>query len=185
MTKIHKKSNSNKKIAALVVLAVVGIYAVLAITLKLWPLHKKVFITAPNVENSLPENRANKGADTTSSSQHTQSDNPKEPPQGNNTRTLTAPSGTFVNLYSASADTQMNSICSTTIGATCQIIFTKGSLSLALPAKTTDNNGVTTWGWTPQQIGLTSGKWHITAKAILASQTKTTDNGPLELIVND
>jgi hypothetical protein len=188
MIKIHKKSNSHKKIVALVVLVVVVIYAVSAITLKLWPLHKKVFITASNVQNSLPSNRANTGSNnssgTASSLPPTQSDNPKAPAQiTTNNKTLTAPSGTFVNLYNASADTQMNSICDTTSGATCQIIFTKGSLSIALPAKTTDNYGGATWAWTPGQIGLGNGSWHVTAKATLGSQAKTTDNGSLELVI--
>jgi hypothetical protein len=186
MTKIHKKSNSRKKIAAVAILVVVVIYAVLAVTLRLWPLHKKVFITASNVENSLPSKHADAGSNDSSdtSSPSAQSDNPKEPSQTSaSSKTLTAPSGTFANLYDASVDTQMNSICNTTSGATCQIIFTKGSLSIALPAKTTDNDGVASWAWTPQQIGLTSGKWHVTAKAVLASQTKTTDNGSLELVI--
>jgi cytoskeletal protein RodZ len=191
MIKIHKKFNShkNKKIAALVVLVVVAIYALLAITLRLWPLQKKVFITASNVKNGLPSNHANTGSNssgTASSSPVTQSDNPKAPAQiSTNTKTLTAPSGTFANLYDASADTQMNSICNTTPGATCQVIFTKGSLSIALPAKTTDSSGSATWAWTPEQIGLGKGSWHITAKAILGSQTKTTDNGSLELVIHD
>jgi hypothetical protein len=192
MVKIHKKTVSHKKITAFAVLVVIVIYALLSITLKLWPLHKKVFITASNVKNSLPSSPtisgvntgSNSSSSTASSSQSTQSDNPKTPAQTDtNTKTLTAPSGTFVNLYNASADTQMSSICNTTSGATCQIIFTKGSLSIALPAKTTDDDGDATWAWTPQQIGLTSGSWHITAKAMLASQTTSTDNGSLELVI--
>jgi len=189
MVKIHKISNSHKKIAALAVLAVVVIYALLAITLKLWPLHKRVFRTASNVNNSLPRNHANTGSNssgTASSSPTPQGDNPKAPAQINtNTKTLTAPSGTFANLYDATADTQMNSICSTTPGATCQIIFTKGGVSIALPVKIADSSSSATWAWTPGQIGLSNGSWHVTAKATLGSQTKTTDNGSLELVIHD
>jgi hypothetical protein len=180
MIKIHKKLNSHKKIAAFVAIAAVVVYAILAMTLKLWPLHKQVVITATNVKDSLPSNHA-AGSSTASSSSPTKSNSPKAPDA--DSKTLAEPSGTFVNLYDASADTQMSSICTTTAGAACQIIFSKGSLSIALPPKTTDTSGAASWAWTPQQIGLTSGHWHVTAKATLGSQTKTTDNGSLELVI--
>jgi hypothetical protein len=185
MIKIHKKFSSNKKIITLVVLAAVVIYAILAATLHLWPLQKKVFITATNVKTSLPSNQTHTGSKSSgAASSSAQSNSPKSPSQVDpDTKTLAEPSGTFVNLYDASADTQMSSICNTTVGATCQVIFSKGNLSIALPARTVDSSGAASWAWTPGQIGLTSGHWHVTAKAALGSQTKTTDNGSLELVI--
>jgi hypothetical protein len=186
MVKIKKKFSSRKKTAIVAALLVVGGYLVLAFVFKLWPLQRHVTITASSVGNSLPPNNSttNKTDSSTSSNDASQTtnDNPKAPTP-TDTKTLTAPSGTFANLYSADANTQMNSICNTTSGASCQVIFTKGGLSIALPAKTTDSSGVASWAWTPQQIGLTAGKWHVTAKARLGSQTKTTDNGSLELVI--
>lgn len=183
-----KARKSRKKITILVVLSVVFAYLVLAFAFKFWPFQKHITITATSVENSLPSNNggssnAENGTNSNNTSQSTDN-NPKSPTQTDaTTKTLIAPSGTFVNLYNASADTQMNSICNTTAGATCQIAFTKGNLTIALPVKTADGSGVASWAWTPQQIGLTTGKWHVTAKATLGSQTKTTDNGSLELVI--
>lgn len=96
-------------------------------------------------------------------------------------RTLLAPWGTFANTYSANINTQMGSTCNTSPGATCQIIFTNGSISKALDTETTDAGGAVYWSWTPQEIGLTPGTWHILAKATLGSQIKTTNNDPLTL----
>lgn len=189
MMKIKNNRRSHKIIIVLVALLLVLAYAGSAFGFKFWPFHKHITITAPSVQNSLPSNTAassNQPASSSSSgsTSKTVSDNPKAPAQTQaDTRTLSSPSGTFVNLYNATADTQMSSICNTVSGASCQVIFTDGNLSIALTAKTADNNGTTSWAWTPQQIGLTKGKWHVTAKATLGSQTKTTDNGSLELVI--
>ncbi|HEU4966018.1 MAG TPA: hypothetical protein VFT53_00870 [Candidatus Saccharimonadales bacterium] len=97
------------------------------------------------------------------------------------TGSLTAPWGTFANVYNAKTTDQMQSTCNTTPGATCQIIFTNGSVAKSLEAEMTDAGGAVYWAWTPQGVGLTSGTWHITAKAVLGTQTKTTSNDPLTL----
>lgn len=92
---------------------------------------------------------------------------------------LLAPNGPFVsnhkpNLSGQPLPNTENSACSTTSGATCQIIFTKGDITKKLPAQMTDAGGSTYWnGWTLQSVGLTEGSWKITAVAKLGSQTKT------------
>jgi len=98
--------------------------------------------------------------------------------------TLTAPWGTFANVYSARLDDQMQSTCNTTPGATCQLIFTNGSLTKSLDAENTDSGGAVYWAWKPSEVGLTPGTWHLTFKAVLGSQTKTTSNDPLTLTVS-
>lgn len=98
---------------------------------------------------------------------------------------LIAPWGTFANVYNAGPSEQMGSTCNTTPGATCQIIFTNGGQTKSLDAEQTDSGGAVYWSWTPSGIGLTPGTWHITAKAVLGSQTKTTSNDPLTLKVTE
>lgn len=94
---------------------------------------------------------------------------------------LIAPTGTFANVYQAKTSDQMGSTCNTTPGATCQIIFTNGTLTKSLSAQVADRGGAVYWAWKPQDIGLTKGTWHITARAVLGSQTKTTSDDPLTL----
>ena len=88
---------------------------------------------------------------------------------------VTAPSGSFVSNHqpSTTAD-QEQSLCSTTIGAKCSISFTKGSSVIKLEAQQTDDNGSTTWDWTPSQLGLSSGSWSVSATATAGSNSATT-----------
>jgi hypothetical protein len=96
---------------------------------------------------------------------------------------LAAPWGTFANVYNARLNQQMGSTCNTTPGATCEILFTNGAQTKSLKAETADAGGAVYWSWTPAGIGLVPGTWHITAKAVLGSQTKTTSNDPLVLTI--
>jgi hypothetical protein len=91
---------------------------------------------------------------------------------------LVAPSGTFVsnhhpNLGGKPAPNQIQSVCTTTSGAKCAIVFTKDGVTKSLPAQMTDSEGTTYWTWKLQDIGLTAGTWHVEAKATLGTQTKT------------
>lgn len=100
---------------------------------------------------------------------------------------LIAPYGTFVSnhqplLNSSSPRNKVESVCTTSPGAKCSILFTKGGITKLLEEKITDANGVATWSWTPQGIGLTQGQWAITAKAVSGSQISTSkDNIVLEV----
>ena len=97
------------------------------------------------------------------------------------TGSLTAPWGTFANVYNAKTSDQMQSTCNTTPGATCEIIFTNGDTTKSLETEMTDAGGAVYWAWTPAGVGLAPGTWHITAKAVLGAQSKTTSNDPLTL----
>jgi hypothetical protein len=99
---------------------------------------------------------------------------------------LVTPTGNFVNSHKVKVDSAANtqqSVCVTTAGARCEIIFTKGSETRSLPAQTTDKGGATYWTWSPESVGLGVGSWKITAKATLGSQTKTASDA-INLEVN-
>jgi hypothetical protein len=121
--------------------------------------------------------------DTSSSNQSSSNSNVKQPENSSASATLTAPWGTFANVYNAHYGDQMGSTCNTTPGATCQIIFTMGEQTRSLNTTTTDAGGAVYWSWKPNEISLTPGIWHITAKAVLGTQTKTTSNDPLTLTI--
>lgn len=96
---------------------------------------------------------------------------------------LSAPIGPFVsNHHLGASSPTVQSTCTTTPGATCQIIFTNGSATKSLPVQQTDRGGSAYWSWNLGEIGLTKGSWQITAKAVAGSQTKTaTDSMKLEV----
>lgn len=92
---------------------------------------------------------------------------------------LLAPSGAFVsnhkpNLDGKPAPNTMQSVCNTTPGATCSIIFTKDNISKSLIKKKADSNGNVYWDWSLQEIGLTEGTWTIEAKSSLSGTDKST-----------
>ena len=97
------------------------------------------------------------------------------------------PTGDFVSSHGTNQpvprSAAMESVCTSTPGASCVISFTQGSVTKSLPAQTTDKGGSTYWNqWTPQTYGLTAGSWTITATATLNGQTKSaTDALPLKV----
>jgi hypothetical protein len=102
---------------------------------------------------------------------------------GDSNLALTKPWGTFVNIYHAEMDDQMLSTCNTTVGATCEIIFTSGSTSISLPVEKTDKGGAVYWSWKPKDYDFYKGLWSIKVIARLGDQTKTsTDAQSLEIL---
>ncbi|MEO5950644.1 MAG: hypothetical protein ABIQ04_04305 [Candidatus Saccharimonadales bacterium] len=103
-------------------------------------------------------------------------------------KTPSTPVGTFVsnhkpNLNGSPAPNTMNSVCSTTPGASCVIEFTKDNQTLLLIAKTADASGNVTWDWKLQDIGLTAGTWTVTAIAKNGSlSAQSTDPTKLEVM---
>jgi hypothetical protein len=91
---------------------------------------------------------------------------------------LLSPSGNFVsnhhpNLGGSPAPSAEQSVCNSTPGATCRIVFTKGDITKTLAAQTTDNNGATYWNWDVKDAGFTEGTWQITVTADINGQSKT------------
>lgn len=95
---------------------------------------------------------------------------------GTSTAALVLPTGNFVSSHITTGESPQSSDCTTTVGATCEIIFTKDGVIKTLPAQTTDKGGSTYWSWTPSQYGLTEGVWKIQARASLSGQTITADD---------
>jgi hypothetical protein len=139
----------------------------------------KTTVTTPSTGSIYTKGEPAAGSTTGSSCDKT--------PAASNSATspLIAPTGTFANVYQARLSDQMGSTCNTTPGASCQIIFTLGGTTKSLPKKTADSGGAVYWSWHPNDsnVGLAVGTWHVSAVATLGSQSKTTDNGSLELTI--
>jgi len=100
------------------------------------------------------------------------------------TADLILPSGNFVSNHHPSLSSQPleSSVCTTTPGASCQIIFTQDNITKELPARTTDSNGSAFWDWKLQDYGLSTGSWKVEATATLNGQNKSaTDSISLEV----
>ena len=127
-------------------------------------------------ESGSSQSSTDNGGNTSDSGQ--QESAQKTTANAGTSQNLLVPRGNFVsnhnpNLSGKPAPNTEGSVCNTTPGAKCQIIFTKGSTSKSLPTRTTDSNGSAFWSWKLQDYGITAGSWTITAKATLGSQTKT------------
>lgn len=189
--RFKKQNRINKKLfvkLGVVLLAIAAIFSLLELTNTInvfgSAAEDKDYSTRPASDNRTISDK-NKGepdgdnnTSGNSSANYGEDKEPSPAPTDSNTP-LTAPTGTFVsnhrpNLSGSPAPNQVQSTCTTTPGATCQIIFTNGAQTKSLPAQTTDKGGSSYWSWTLQDIGLTEGSWEVTAKAVLGSQTKTT-----------
>ncbi len=100
---------------------------------------------------------------------------------------LRTPTGNFVSNHKPELESswglnQIDSVCNTTPGASCQISFEKDGVTRTLAAKKTDSSGAAYWSWTLQEVGLTEGTWRIKATATLGSQTTSAeDPTPMEV----
>lgn len=187
--KINKLPKSIIFISSALILGVI-VLALLELTDTTHLLHKKnvqTFDQTPtsggagsNINKGEPANK-NETSNSSNSSSSTQPGDNKNSVGTSNNVSLLTPSGDFVsnhhpNLSGSPAPNLMSSVCTTTPGATCTIIFTKDGVQKSLPAQTTDRGGSAYWNWRLQDIGITSGSWKITAKATLNDQTKTADD---------
>lgn len=146
--------------------------------------------TASPATKGIPEQDADPATSGTGIGQGTDTpstDDPKHPTSPPPSTPLIEPNGNFVNTHtilSLKNNPQMESICNTTAGASCQISFKNGSTIVSLPAQTTDRGGATYWAWKPKDssINLTPGTWDIVVTATLDGQKKTvTDATDLEV----
>lgn len=96
---------------------------------------------------------------------------------------VAAPQGNFVSNHRVGTGDSIESICSTTKGAKCNISFTSGGTTKSLGEKTVNEDGTASWVWTPASIGLVAGSWQITATAILdGAQNSSKDPRNLEVL---
>lgn len=184
-----KKIRSSKKLILLIIILIVlagGSVAALELTNTTHLFHAAKPAAHPTA-NSETKGEPQQGSPAaggsgSASTSANSSENKSPAPSGAaSTVNLLAPSGDFVsnhhpNLSGSPAPNEIQSVCNSTAGASCQIIFTKDGVSKSLPAQTTDKGGATYWTWKLQDIGLTAGSWHIQAKATLGNQTKTADD---------
>jgi hypothetical protein len=184
-----KPPKSRKRLLAIISIAAVVLLGITFIILEktgttdLVHIDKKVKpIQQGGPTGSTADNSKGESKDT--GTQDTDTSRPEdEKPQGNTAdpnTPLVTPSGTFVSNHKAKKSepgrAAMTSTCTTTSGATCDIIFTKGNETKSLGAQTADREGSVYWSWNVNDLGLSAGTWHVQAKAVLGSQTKTADD---------
>lgn len=121
------------------------------------------------------ESQKNAGAVTTP-------DNDKQANGAAGSDSVAAPEGNFVSSHRANMGSTIESVCTTTRGASCDISFTKGGVTKTLGRKDVNSAGAASWIWTPASIGLTPGSWVITATAELSgAQTSSKDPSNFEV----
>lgn len=197
MYKINKNSNTYKNRATkkklFFVLAALAIISVVLVALELT--HKINLVSRPTKESSRVTSPGDSQS-TANSDKGEQSGVTPETPQPSPTPNpendkkdgvepspsapLRTPTGTFVsnhrpNISGHPAPKTVQSVCTTTPGATCQIVFTKGGVTKTLPSQQTDKEGSAYWTWAVDDpsIGLGEGSWNVTAKATLGDQVKS------------
>lgn len=184
MTKYNNFMSVTKKVfAALVLLFLtIALLEIMKVTHFFNKSDSKPASTVPNLQTGSSKLPGASSADSpsTQSGPETNTEN-----QGNTSSAeLASPSGSFVsnhkpNLSGRPAPNQEESVCITTPGAQCEIIFTKDGVTKTLPTKTVGANGSASWEWTLQEIGLTEGNWQVAARATSGSQVKTTTDSLL------
>jgi hypothetical protein len=178
----QKKGHKKWVLVALLVLAViVGGVAII----RHQSTHKKQVAThIPSKGPSKTENSSKKSAKTTTNNGNKASVSDKSTASSGS---LIAPFGTFVSNHRPSLSgspllKQEKSVCNTTPGASCYILFMKDGIAKQLDPQTVDSTGSTYWIWDIGQAGLTQGTWKVTAVATLNGQTLSTDDGiPFEV----
>jgi len=169
-------------VAAVIVALAVGLYAIFGH-------HNKGISLIPSTvpSNSTGTNQQNQNPPSTrspSSSPTTGSSQPTKSAQTiGNSQTLVAPTGTFVSNHHPSLSGSTNpsgeqSVCITSVGASCFIEFTntKTGVVKQLKDEAVDNNGTAYWNWDVKTAGLSQGEWRITAVATLNGDTKSTSD---------
>lgn len=190
MVKNRQKIFRRKSFWALcVVLAAVGVVAVLELTNTTYLLHKKVVpatIPAKSQESEAKKSASKNSGD--SKQKDTDEEKTKIASSAGGTGSnlpLIEPFGSLVSNHTPGqngSDTKEQSTCNTTPGATCYIEFTHTSNGKVtrLPSQTTGSDGSTGWSWDAKT--LTAGQWEVKAVASLNGQTKSvTDNMKLEV----
>lgn len=173
----------------LLLILVVAVLLVLELTNTTYLFHKKVAVssTIPATTNetsaSNDTDKSSSQGSATSTNNSTQNNEKivSTPSSGSD---LLAPSGSFASSHRPSLKNSpgMESICITTPGATCTIIFTLDNAVKTLDSKKTDDTGAVVWNWNLNEAGFIPGSWQITATASLNGQSKsTTDIQKLEV----
>lgn len=98
------------------------------------------------------------------------------------------PTGNFVSNHQPSlgnkdgGSSALESLCVTSPGATCKIIFTRNGVTKTLEEKSVGSDGFVLWTWDVNQAGFVEGSWEITAISTLNGVTSTSKD-PLNMEV--
>lgn len=179
----------NRKTYLLGLLLAVIIVVGLAKLFDVGPFHKEAVVTTASAFNTKGEKQASggKGGSAAATGQDSQNSSAASDKAASSTATLFTPSGQFIsnhhpNLSGSPAPNTIASVCNTTPGAGCKIIFTMGGNTKSLPSHDADANGTAYWSWKLQDIGLTAGTWKVQAVASLNGQTKSASDA-MDLVV--
>lgn len=194
MMKINNVQPRSKWKLPLVIVVIVAVVAVGAVFIHARldsNKNSKQYVSAGQNTKGEQSDTKSSGADSSSTSSGNSVAEPGDSKSSTGSSTDTSstslidPSGDFVSAHTISlADhPSLTSVCNTSPGASCKIVFTNGSTSKSLPLQTTDRGGSTYWNsWTPSSIGLAAGNWQIQAIASINGQTKSSaDALPLKV----
>ena len=181
--KVINKSGRKKVWVIALAVIVIGVVAIF-VYLKFGPNNKSTVTNPVTTQESTVNNKQQDVA-------LTQNDNKQLTENlGSNessSQAVKAPSGTFVsnhrpNLDGDPAPSSINSVCSTSVGAKCEIRFSKDGVVKNLEGKVVGDDGFVSWDWTVQDLNLTVGTWQIEAFAQLGENSASTkDQIPLEV----
>ncbi len=185
--KLIRRRRLNKRAVALIcVVLVAGTITALELTNTTHFFHHKKESLVASSSSFATKGEKKSSGKSPSNKQSGSNNNTASSPQSSSL-TVYVPFGNFVsnhhpNLSSSPAPNVISSVCNTTPGASCKIVFTKDGATRELPSKTTDDNGTAYWTWKLQDIGLTVGSWKIQAIASLSGQTKDASD-TMDLVV--
>jgi len=170
---MHKKYSKKTKI---IIASLILIILVICVFLYSNYIHKNntKSVTVNTKSASVNNNSVAKTGSATSSPEGTQSNTQSQQTTGTN---LTPPSGEFISNYSPGINNSSlaeRSVCNVQPGVSCTIYFTNGDITKNLAPQTAGQNGAVLWNWTPSDIQLTSGTWHVKAVASLNGVSATT-----------
>lgn len=137
---------------------------------------KKVVPGITNIESPKPP-----GANTSTSNELPTSDKTQSTvvASTDQSQEVKKPFGTFVSnhhpqLSGDNAQLTIQSVCSSTPGARCTVIFTKGEIIKSLPEQVVGSDGSTLWEWNIKGAGITAGTWSIKAIAKIGEKSAET-----------
>lgn len=179
-----QKKKINWKLPVAILLGIVLVVAVLELTNTTHLLHKRKAVsgnipsTSQSKENEKEKQSSSENDDSSNGSGATDSTSEKTTGAPSSGSDLLAPYGNFVSNHvpSLKNSSSMESVCITTPGASCTIIFTKDGVTKTLESKKANSNGAIIWSWDIDDAGFVEGSWKITATATLDGQTKSTSD---------
>ena len=193
-----KDTNKNNHKIIIISLAIVVLllcsYFLIARANYFWPFKnnslKDASQNTPATNNTETDQKNNSNTENSSSGiVNTPDQNDENTASIEETKIPTKPSGTFVsnhrpNISGKPYPSSINSTCTTSPGASCEIMFTNGQLKKTLQKQKVNNNGSTYWEWDINNLGLTAGVWKIKAVASNGSLTSETED-PTDLVISE